>query len=100
MPVGRREGETRIVDGGAVFESADLSLELSCPLPLTSDGPGAQTTIELVEGQSVVLVLRQSTDATNSRRKPSITSTDIAAPALCAPATAHTIRCSSTFTAS
>ena len=55
----RDEHTVSLSPTGAVFESADLSLELCSPTPLSTDGKGAQAEFELQEGESLVLTLRE-----------------------------------------
>lgn len=49
---------TRIEDGGAIFESAVLTLGVASPVPLDREGDGVRATFTLQEGQEVAFVLR------------------------------------------
>jgi GH15 family glucan-1,4-alpha-glucosidase len=55
----RKEHETRIVPGGAIFHSLDLSLGLASFFPLEQKDNGATAEFTLQEEQSTVFVLRE-----------------------------------------
>ncbi|MDQ3497270.1 MAG: DUF5911 domain-containing protein, partial [Actinomycetota bacterium] len=55
----REEHETRIVPGGAAFDTPELSLGLASFYPLQQWGNGALTEFTLQEEQSTVFVLRE-----------------------------------------
>ena len=51
--------QTRVTQQGACFESEKLSLGLTSPMRLSTDGKGVQATFTLQEGQSETFVLRE-----------------------------------------
>ncbi|WP_413759815.1 glycoside hydrolase family 15 protein [Streptomyces sp. MMBL 11-3] len=74
---GSRPHTARLHDDMVVFESADLSLALTCTEPLECDGLDAAVDFKLLEGESAVFALDQVSGDIAPRRCPRAEAEDL-----------------------